>query len=85
MAPIPKADLLLHGDGLFTLTTHRFTAPPDICTAKHKDLDKHPEQPHSYTNLLFPGKTTMPVSRLPLRLRRTRRGVRTGAERAVPG
>jgi len=59
--------MLLHDDGLFTLTTYRFTTPPDICTAKHKDLDHHPEEPHAFTNLLFSGKTTMPVSKIPFR------------------
>lgn len=67
MAPMPDPSALLHDDGLLTLATHRFTAPPDICTAKHKDLEKHPDEAHSFTNLLFPGKSTLPVSELPLR------------------
>jgi len=66
MAPMPDPQLLLHGDGLFTLTTYRFTAPPDICMVKTKDHAKHPEEAHSYTNLLFPGQTIMSVSQLPV-------------------
>ena len=67
MATMPNSQALLHDDGLFTLTTYHFTAPPEICVSKEKDHQKHPEQAHSYTNLLFPGKTTLPVSRIPLR------------------
>ena len=67
MATMPNPQTLLHDDGLLTLTTYRFTAPPDICMVKTKDHDKHPEEAHSYTNLLFPGKTTLLVSNLPLR------------------
>jgi len=66
MAPMPDPQLLLHDDGLFTLTTYRFTAPPDICMVKTKDHAKHPEEAHSYTNLLFPGQTIMSVSQLPV-------------------
>ena len=66
MAPMPEPQALLHGDGVFTLTTYRFTAPPDICTVKTKDHAKHPEEVHAYTNLLFSGKTAMPVSEIPL-------------------
>ncbi len=46
MAPMPNPQALLHDDGLFTLTTYRFTTPPDICTVKNKDHKKHPEKPH---------------------------------------
>ncbi len=67
LATMPDPQALLHDDGLFTLTTHHFTTPPDICMVKTKDHEKHPEEAHSYTNLLFPGKTTMPVSGIPLR------------------
>ncbi len=66
MATMPDAQTLLHDDGLLTLTTYRFTAPPDICTVKTKGHEKHPEEAHSYTNLLFPGKTTLPASELPV-------------------
>ncbi len=58
MAPMPDSQLLLHDDGLITLTTHHFTAPPDICTVKTKDHVKHPEESHTYENVLFPGQTT---------------------------
>ena len=34
---------------------------------KDRDHPKHPEQPHAYANVLFPGQTTLPVSDLPLR------------------
>ena len=67
MAPMLNPQALLHDDGLFTLTTYHFTAPPDICTVKTKDHDKHPEETHSYTNLLFVGKTSMPINEIPLR------------------
>jgi len=66
MATMPDPQVLLHDDGLLTLTTYRFTAPPDICTVKTKDHEKHPEEAHSYTNLLFPGQTTLPVSQIPV-------------------
>ena len=67
MATMPDPQALLHDAGLFTLTTYRFTTPLDICTVKTKDHEKHPDEAHSYTNLLFSGNTTMPVSALPLR------------------
>ena len=67
MATMPDAQALLHDDGLFKLTTFHFTAPPDICTVKTKDHAKHPEEAHNYTDLLFPGKMTMPTSEIPLR------------------
>ena len=67
MATMPDPQALLHDDGLLTITTHRFTAPPDICTVKTKDHEKHPDETHSYTNLLFARQTTMPVSEIPLR------------------
>ena len=67
MAPMPNPQALLHDDGLFTLTTYRFTTPPEICTVKMKDHDKHPDDAHAFTNLLFPGKTTLPVSEIPFR------------------
>ena len=67
MAPMPNPGALLHEDGLFTLTTHRFTVPPEICTSKGKDHSKHPEQAHVYENVLFPGKSATPMSEIPLR------------------
>jgi len=66
MATMPDPQALLHDDGLFTLTTYRFTAPPDICIVKTKGHEKHPEEAHSYTNLLFPGQNTLPVSQIPV-------------------
>lgn len=67
IATMPNPAALLHDDGLFTLTTYHFTTPPEICTAKHKDLDHHPEESHAFSNVLLAGQTTMPVSRIPLR------------------
>ena len=66
MAPMANPQALLHDDGLFTLTTHHFTAPPDICTVKTKDHAKHPGEQHTFENVLFPGKTTLPTSEIPL-------------------
>ena len=65
MATMPDPPALLHDDGLVTLTTYRFTTPPEICTVTTKDHGKDPNDTHVFTNLLFPGKTTMPVSSLP--------------------
>lgn len=66
MATMPDPQALLHGDGLFALTTHHFITPPEICVAKHKDLAHHPEEAHAFTNLLFSGKTDLPASDIPL-------------------
>ena len=66
LATMPNPQALLKGDGQFTVTTYHFTAPFDVCTVKDKDHVKHPEQPHTFENVLFPGKTTMPVSKIPL-------------------
>ncbi len=63
MATMPDTNQLPHDDGLFTLITHHFTAPFDICTAKH---GKDNTGPHTLANVLFPTKTTLPVSTLPL-------------------
>ena len=63
MATMPDANLLPHDDGLFTLITHHFTAPFDVCTAKHV---KDNAGPHTLLNLLFPDKAALPVSQLPL-------------------
>ena len=67
LATMPNPQALLRDDGLLTLTTYHFTAPPEICTVKTKGHEKNPGEAHTYTNLLFPGKTTLPVSQLPLR------------------
>jgi hypothetical protein len=67
MATMPNPQALLHDDGLFTLTTYHFTAPPEICTVKDKNHVKDPNAKHVYANVLFPGQTTMPTSDLPLR------------------
>jgi hypothetical protein len=60
---MPDANFLPHDDGQFTLITHHFTAPFDICTAKH---GKDNSGPHTLLNLLFPDKAALPVSQLPL-------------------
>lgn len=67
MASMPNPRALLDGDGLLTLVTRHFTTPPDICAIKDRDHQKSPESAHVYTNLLFPGKGTLPVSDIPLR------------------
>ena len=66
MAKMPDPTALLHGDGRFTITTHHFTAPPEICTSTEKDHGKKPDATHTLGNPLFPGKTVLPVSDLPL-------------------
>ena len=66
MAPMTNPVALLHDDGLFTLTTHRLTTPPEICTVSEKDRKAHPEIPLTYTNVAFPGMTNLPTSDLPL-------------------
>ncbi len=66
MATMPNPGALLHDDGLLTLTTYHFTAPPDICTVPEKEIKANPNLPLTYANVLFPGQTTLPVSNLPL-------------------
>ena len=66
MAPMTNPAALLHDDGLFTLTTHRLTSPPEICTVSEKDRKAHPEILLTYTNVAFPGLTNLPTSDLPL-------------------
>ena len=63
MAIFPNAVKMLHGDGLFTLTTYHFITPPDIDTV---DRRKDPKAAPVLTNLLFPGQTTLPTSDIPL-------------------
>jgi hypothetical protein len=65
LAPLPDAQTILHDDGLLVLTTYHFTSPPDICV-NDRDHKMHPEEPFVYANVLFPGKSTMPVSDIPL-------------------
>ena len=67
MAPMTNPAALLHDDGLFTLTTHRLTTPPEICTVSEKDRKAHPEIPLTYTNVAFPGLTNLPVSEIPFK------------------
>lgn len=67
MATMPNPQLLLHEDGLLTLTTYHFTAPPDICTIKDKDHLKNPNARHVYANMLFPDKAGLPTSQIPLK------------------
>jgi hypothetical protein len=63
MAPYPNPQKALHGDGLFTLTTYHFIKPPDIDTVDHR---KNPKAPPVYSNVLFPGQTTLPTTDIPL-------------------
>jgi hypothetical protein len=66
MAPMPNPETLLHDDGLITLTSYRFTTPPQICTVSDRDHKLHPEIPLKYDNVIFPGQTSIPTSDLPL-------------------
>jgi hypothetical protein len=66
LAAMPTPQLLLKDDGEFTITTHHFTAPFDICTIKEKGHDKDPNATHAYANVLFPGRSSLPVSAVPL-------------------
>lgn len=54
---------MLHGEGLFTLTTYHFIKPPDIDTVNRR---KDPKGPAVYANVLFPGKTSLPTTDIPL-------------------
>jgi hypothetical protein len=66
MAAMPTVADLLHDDGQFTLTTWHFTQPPQIDTDQNHN--KHPDLPKTLANVLFPGKTTLPLSGIPLQL-----------------
>jgi hypothetical protein len=59
MAQYPDAQKMLHGDGLFILTTHHFIKPPDIDTVDHR---KDPKAQPVYANVLFPGQTSLPTT-----------------------
>ncbi len=60
LATMPNPSVLLKDDGLFTLTTYHFTVPFDVNTNKDKTL------PPVMANVLFPDKTTLPLSTIPL-------------------
>jgi hypothetical protein len=59
LAVMPHPELLLHDDGLFTLTTSHFTAPFAVNTAKRNE-------PPVLQDILFPGRATLPLSHIPL-------------------
>ncbi len=66
MAAMPTVADMLHDDGQFTVTTWHYTEPPQIDT--DMDHGKHPNAPKTLANVLFPGKTTLPLSGIPLQL-----------------
>jgi hypothetical protein len=63
MATYPDPQKMLHGEGLFSLTTYHFLKPPDIDTVNRR---KNPTAPPVYANVLFPGKTSLPTTNIPL-------------------
>ncbi len=63
MAKPSDPTALLSGAGVLTITSYHFTEPPRICLAQGRD-----HQPHELGNPLFPGRTTLAVSDLPLHL-----------------
>ena len=67
MAVMPDAALLLRGDGVFTLQTHHYTEPPRICTVTDRGHAAGPAHDHVLGNPLFPGRTALVPSDIPLR------------------
>jgi len=63
LATYPDPQKMLHGEGLFTLTTYHFIKPPDIDTVNRR---KSPTAPPAYANVLFPGTTSLPTTDIPL-------------------
>ncbi len=68
MAEVPKNSLPLDETGAFVLTTHALTSPPQICTNKERGHEKKPEPACTFDNVGFPGRDSLPVSKLPLLL-----------------
>lgn len=73
LAESPQIDMsdsaaLVEGDGRFTLRPHAFTEPFLVCTNTTKGHEKDPAALHPLANVLFPGQTTLPVSKLPIRV-----------------
>ena len=66
-AKLFEPNILLHDDGILTLTTKHYTKPPEICTVKDRKHVKLPDAEHKLENVAFPGKTAMPVSKIPLK------------------
>ncbi|MEY4484655.1 MAG: hypothetical protein RL693_2107 [Verrucomicrobiota bacterium] len=62
---IPNPLEYLEQDGRFTLRAHSFHEPFLVCTNSH---DKGGAAGHSLANVMFPGKTVLPVSNLPVRV-----------------
>ena len=65
---IPNAAGWVEKDGRFTLKTHAFTEPFLVCTNGTRNHEKDPAAAHPMENIIFPGKTTLPVSNLPVRV-----------------
>ena len=65
---IPNAAEWLEKDGRFTLKIHPFTEPFLVCTNTTKGHEKDPAAEHPLKNVIFPDQTTLPVSKLPVRL-----------------
>jgi hypothetical protein len=61
---LPDPPTWVEGDGAFTLRIYQYTTPPLICTTQ----GKHGEDGHKLENVLFPGKTTLPVSSRPVQV-----------------
>ena len=66
LASMPESNVLLQGDGRCALSTYHFTEPFDVCTVKDRDHGKNPQAVHTLENVLFPGKTSLPLSGIPL-------------------
>jgi hypothetical protein len=63
MMRLKEPTALLSGAGVMTISTYHFTEPPPICTNQERDHTRH-----ELGNPLFPGRTTLAVSDLPLHL-----------------
>ena len=64
---IPNPLDYLEKDGRFTLRIHEYTVPPLICTNNTPNHENDPAS-HKLENVIFPDKTTLPVSKLPVRV-----------------
>ncbi len=65
---IPNAAEWVENDARFTLKIHQFTEPFLVCTNTTRGHEKDPAAEHPLENKIFPGKTTLPVSDLPVRV-----------------
>lgn len=64
---IPNPLEYLEKDGRFTLRIHEYTVPPLICTNNTPNHEKDPAS-HKLANVLFPSKTEIPVSKMPVKV-----------------